>query len=279
MRTRGRTSRQEYPATNREAMAAQTDAGVCRDASHCHFYPECLPPIYANRAPTAEPCLVPENFLCPFTRNVFRDPVVASDGGTYERAAIEAWLQRGHARSPLTGEKLAHLTVIPNLGADEMARHIRATSLAVEERVARAVSDVNTAVLLRERAIGALPRSRVSKVKRNLRRAAPPPPPPRVVPLTDSCARVAAAAARAHPPLGARARERVEPRGPGRGASVPRREAPGHACGQLLQLQHRRPCAAHGHGGPGGDRQLGAHGLHGATFAAGVYSASSPRRA
>ena len=39
---------------------------------------------------------------CPITLEIMRDPVMAPDGHTYEREAIEAWLTR-HTTSPCTG--------------------------------------------------------------------------------------------------------------------------------------------------------------------------------
>lgn len=42
------------------------------------------------------------------------DPVIASDGFTYERSAIEGWLARKNT-SPMTNEPLAHLTLVPNV--------------------------------------------------------------------------------------------------------------------------------------------------------------------
>jgi hypothetical protein len=47
-----------------------------------------------------------------------REPVVAADGHTYERAALERWLALAPAgapaRSPMTGLPLAHPHVSPN---------------------------------------------------------------------------------------------------------------------------------------------------------------------
>ena len=37
----------------------------------------------------------PNEFLCPITQDVMIDPVVASDGHSYERTAIAAILERG----------------------------------------------------------------------------------------------------------------------------------------------------------------------------------------
>ena len=45
-----------------------------------------------------------------------RNPATAADGVTYERAAIEEWLQRSGAVSPLTGEPLPHKHLQPHAG-------------------------------------------------------------------------------------------------------------------------------------------------------------------
>lgn len=55
-----------------------------------------------------------DEFLCPITCEVMRDPVVAADGYCYERCAIQEWLDNGNATSPLTNEVLAHKILIPN---------------------------------------------------------------------------------------------------------------------------------------------------------------------
>ena len=43
------------------------------------------------------------------------DPVMAADGFSYERGAIEDWLSRGSSSSPMTGAPLAHQHLAPNL--------------------------------------------------------------------------------------------------------------------------------------------------------------------
>ena len=42
-----------------------------------------------------------------------RDPVVLSDGHTYERSAVERWLLR-HKTSPMTGKLLDSFDLTPN---------------------------------------------------------------------------------------------------------------------------------------------------------------------
>ena len=52
---------------------------------------------------------------CPITQMPFDDPVIAADGHTYERAAIEHWLLHpGPRKSPMTGAMLAHKHLTPN---------------------------------------------------------------------------------------------------------------------------------------------------------------------
>lgn len=56
---------------------------------------------------------VQRDFCCPITQQRFTDPVLTCDGHTYERSAIEKWLQ-DHLTSPLTGLQLASQTLVPN---------------------------------------------------------------------------------------------------------------------------------------------------------------------
>ena len=42
------------------------------------------------------------------------EPVIAADGHTYERAALEEWLLQ-HVTSPVTGDFLPHTRIVPNV--------------------------------------------------------------------------------------------------------------------------------------------------------------------
>ena len=48
-------------------------------------------------------------------QELMEDPVMAADGFSYARAAIEDWLARGNGSSPMTGAPLAHQHLTPNL--------------------------------------------------------------------------------------------------------------------------------------------------------------------
>ena len=49
------------------------------------------------------------------------DPVIAADGRTYERTAMEDWLQ--HHTSPVTGDQLLHTRLVPNVVARAAMSH------------------------------------------------------------------------------------------------------------------------------------------------------------
>ena len=53
-------------------------------------------------------------FTCPITHNIMNDPVICSDGQTYERSAIQTWLASNNT-SPYTGAKLDNKVLIPNI--------------------------------------------------------------------------------------------------------------------------------------------------------------------
>nr|XP_058954855.1 WD repeat, SAM and U-box domain-containing protein 1-like isoform X1 [Pocillopora verrucosa] len=57
---------------------------------------------------------IPDEFLCPITREIMTDPVIAADGYTYERASIDEWLTSGRLTSPMTNAPLKNSSLTPN---------------------------------------------------------------------------------------------------------------------------------------------------------------------
>merc|ERR1719502_353206 len=55
----------------------------------------------------------PPSFYCPISQQCMHDPVVLSDGHSYERRYIERWLSE-KSTSPVNGLQLDHLAVYPN---------------------------------------------------------------------------------------------------------------------------------------------------------------------
>ena len=83
----------------------------------------------------------PDEFLCPITYEVMRDPVVASDGHSYERAAIEHYhAQEGRRTSPLTRAQLevdgGRLRLFPNIALRKRIDDYEAEMESVAERAA-----------------------------------------------------------------------------------------------------------------------------------------------
>jgi len=62
--------------------------------------------------------------VCPISYDMMDDPVMTSDGHTYEREAIESWLERKRA-SPLSNRDLDDPTVRPNIALRNVIRILR----------------------------------------------------------------------------------------------------------------------------------------------------------
>lgn len=57
---------------------------------------------------------IPSYFHCPLSLELMLDPVIVASGQTYERAAIQKWLDYGLGICPKTGYELSHKNLIPN---------------------------------------------------------------------------------------------------------------------------------------------------------------------
>ncbi|XP_047313215.1 U-box domain-containing protein 13-like isoform X2 [Impatiens glandulifera] len=57
---------------------------------------------------------IPNDFRCPISLELMRDPVIVSSGQTYERSCIEQWLDQGHGTCPKTQQTLASTVLTPN---------------------------------------------------------------------------------------------------------------------------------------------------------------------
>ena len=61
----------------------------------------------------------PHAFICSITDEVMEDPVMCTDGHTYERRAIEEWLAM-RSTSPNTGAELRDKALVPNVALKQM---------------------------------------------------------------------------------------------------------------------------------------------------------------
>jgi len=84
---------------------------------------------------------VPDGFLCPITHTVMVDPVIAGDGQTYERDAIERWL-RTHSTSPMTGAKMESTSLTSNFALRDVINQVKSSaSFMVREKVSSMTSE------------------------------------------------------------------------------------------------------------------------------------------
>jgi hypothetical protein len=77
---------------------------------------------------------VPEAFVCPITQEQMVDPVVAMDGHSYSRAAIQDWFRQGRLSSPCTNERLSSDQLVPNHSLRKAMEQRRAQQLQQQEQ-------------------------------------------------------------------------------------------------------------------------------------------------
>nr|DAD32018.1 TPA_asm: hypothetical protein HUJ06_010869 [Nelumbo nucifera] len=61
-----------------------------------------------------DPVIVPDDFRCPISLEMMRDPVIVATGQTYERSCIQRWIDSGHKTCPKTQQILQNSTLTPN---------------------------------------------------------------------------------------------------------------------------------------------------------------------
>ncbi|PHT47955.1 U-box domain-containing protein 10 [Capsicum baccatum] len=69
--------------------------------------------LLENKKPNSP--IIPEEYLCPISLELMRDPVIVATGQTYERSFIQRWIDGGNTRCPKTQQILQDLTLTPNI--------------------------------------------------------------------------------------------------------------------------------------------------------------------
>ncbi|KAJ6902331.1 U-box domain-containing protein 1-like [Populus alba x Populus x berolinensis] len=57
---------------------------------------------------------IPDEFRCPISLDLMKDPVIVASGHTYDRNSIAQWINSGHHTCPKSGKRLIHRALIPN---------------------------------------------------------------------------------------------------------------------------------------------------------------------
>lgn len=73
----------------------------------------------------------PQEFLCPITCSIMRDPVVCSDGESYESWAIQKWLKQ-KATSPAAGRAMKKV-LFPNRNLKKLIEEWKEANNYVDE--------------------------------------------------------------------------------------------------------------------------------------------------
>ncbi|KAL7511783.1 hypothetical protein ACHAXN_008796 [Cyclotella atomus] len=105
--------------TNQEEEDASLTSSQSSEESFCSPFPndEALDAYLESIAP-------PRELICPITQELLRDPVLCSDGHTYERSSLVTWFSMGRNRSPVTNSLLEDTSVerlVNNLAVSGMA--------------------------------------------------------------------------------------------------------------------------------------------------------------
>ncbi|KAK1286711.1 U-box domain-containing protein 17 [Acorus calamus] len=57
---------------------------------------------------------VPDEYRCPISLDLMKEPVIIASGHTYDRSSISRWINSGHLTCPKSGLRLMHKALIPN---------------------------------------------------------------------------------------------------------------------------------------------------------------------
>jgi ATP-dependent DNA helicase PIF1 len=87
---------------------------------------------YAAASKSQSQGLSHDEYLCPIGFEQMIDPVICSDGHTYERANIEKWLKT-HNTSPMTNAVLLTTTLIPNIALRKLIQSVSVSNTTVKK--------------------------------------------------------------------------------------------------------------------------------------------------
>ena len=112
---------------NDDSSSSSSLLSASVDATGPLSSPSFCPPFQSNQDYEAYLSTIapPRELICSITQELLRDPVIASDGHTYERKSLITWLNAGNNnRSPVTNSLLENTNVnnlVPNLVVASMA--------------------------------------------------------------------------------------------------------------------------------------------------------------
>jgi uncharacterized protein YegL len=86
---------------------------------------------------------IPSEFMCPISMDLMTDPVIGTDGQTYERGAITEWLQT-NTISPLTRQEMSITNIQPNFALRNAIERWKLANESVPESVTQLIPDTKS---------------------------------------------------------------------------------------------------------------------------------------
>ncbi|KAL8160595.1 hypothetical protein V2J09_002132 [Rumex salicifolius] len=98
------------------------------------------------------PLSCPEEFRCPLSKQLMRDPVIVATGQTYDRPFIQKWLKSGNRICPRTQQVLSHTLLTPNLVIKDMiSKWCQNRGIQIPDQQSQSINDDNGLILEGER--------------------------------------------------------------------------------------------------------------------------------
>ncbi|ACE06732.1 hypothetical protein Aasi_1443 [Candidatus Amoebophilus asiaticus 5a2] len=98
---------------------------------------------------------VPDEYCCPITKQIMAEPVMAADGYTYEKSAIEQHMNEKGAISPFIRKPLTSTNLIPNQGLKRaIQNYVEKNKKFYEQQCIKAIQEVDINSLLHLEKLG-----------------------------------------------------------------------------------------------------------------------------
>ena len=90
---------------------------------------------------------IPDEFRCPISLELMREPVIVSSGHTYDQISIAQWINSGHHTCPKSGQRLIHTALISNYALKSLVRQWCYENKVPVNQPTSTLSEVNSSKL------------------------------------------------------------------------------------------------------------------------------------
>ncbi|KAK6134268.1 hypothetical protein DH2020_032004 [Rehmannia glutinosa] len=111
-RSENHASDEVHNSENLRNSSTSSEVSVLKESDSTRIDSSSCKSLEENKKPDS--LVIPDDFRCPISLELMRDPVIVATGQTYERSYIQRWIDCGNTTCPKTQQKLQHLTLTPN---------------------------------------------------------------------------------------------------------------------------------------------------------------------